>query len=104
MAEEEEDSDDGRTFRTGVTGFTKMTGVGSRKGLTVARSTMEGRSVRSTVKSAMTERLMATVGGGPRIDTIGEVKGDVLDMLDPSVNKSVRFLHNEDGDDDSDFI
>ena len=77
MEEEEEDWDDGRTFRTGVTGFTKMTGVGSRKGLTVARSIMEGRSVTSTVKLAMTGRSMATVGGGPMIDTIGELKGDV---------------------------
>ena len=104
MAEEEDDSDDGRTFWRGVTGLTKMTGAGSHKELTVVRSKMEGGSIRSTVKLAMTGRLMVTVGGGPRIDSIDEVKGYVLDMLDRSVNKSVRILHDEDGDDDSGFI
>lgn len=98
MDDDEEDSDDGKTFRTGMTGFTKMTGVGSRKGMTVARSTMEGRTVKSTNKSTMTGRSTTTMGGGPRIDTGGESKGDVLDMLDPSVNKSVRFANDEDDD------
>jgi len=100
MGEEEEDSDDGKTFRTGMTGFTKMTGVGSRKGMTVARSTMEGRSAKSTTKSTITGWSTAATGGGPRIDTDGESKGDVLDMLDPSVNKSVRFANEEEDSDE----
>merc|ERR1719162_2632226 len=78
-----------------------MTGVGSRKGISVARTTLDGRSVKSTNKSMMTGRSMTTTGGGPRIDTGGESKGDVLDMLDPSVNKSVRFANeDEEGSDE----
>jgi len=103
MGEEEMDSDDGKTFKTGMTGFTKMTGVGSRKALTVGRTTLDGRSIKSTNKSMISSRSSATFGGGPRIDTSAELKGDVLDMLDPSANKSVRFMDNDDNDEDSDF-
>lgn len=105
MADEEMDSDDGKTFQTGMTGFTKMTGVGSRKALTVGRTkTIDGRTIRSGVtttnKSMMSTRSAATAGGGPRIDTSTELRGEVLDMLDPAVNKSVRFMDVDDDNDD----
>lgn len=105
MEEDEEDSDDGKTFRTGATGFTKMTGIGSRKALTVARTAVDGRSIGGTNKSMKSGRTAASMGGsggGVRIDTGGELRGEVLDMLDPSANKSVKFIDEDEGE-DSDF-
>lgn len=83
MESDEDDSDDGRTFMTGVTGFTKMTSMTgksksmkSKSVVSGARSTMTGKSAKST--------------NGPRIKA--ELQGEILDMLDASnMAKSVRF-------------
>ena len=100
MDSDEEDSDGGRTFMTGVTGFTKMTGNLSRKKLlsiasqkSVAKS---AKSMNQSMKSSKTNASML-----PRIDTGGEKSGEILDMLDPKANKSVRFMDNQ--DDENEF-
>ena len=100
MESDEDDSDDGRTFMTGVTGFTKMTAMTgksmrsakSKSAVSRARSTMTGKSVKST--------------SGPRIKA--ELQDEILDMLDSSkMAKSVRFADarmndNDFSDDDDD--
>jgi len=109
MDSDEDDSDDGRTLMTGITGFTKLTS-GSRKSLkslksasasAMSLSKADAKSVRSMAKSMASGKSMAsTRSTGPRIDTSGERSGDILDMLDPKVNKNVRFAEE---DDESDF-
>eukprot|EP00577_Skeletonema_sp_RCC1716_P003867 CAMPEP_0113415892 /NCGR_PEP_ID=MMETSP0013_2-20120614/24822_1 /TAXON_ID=2843 ORGANISM="Skeletonema costatum, Strain 1716" /NCGR_SAMPLE_ID=MMETSP0013_2 /ASSEMBLY_ACC=CAM_ASM_000158 /LENGTH=1488 /DNA_ID=CAMNT_0000302905 /DNA_START=42 /DNA_END=4508 /DNA_ORIENTATION=- /assembly_acc=CAM_ASM_000158 len=99
MESDEDDSDDGRTFMTGVTGFTKMTSMTgksmksakSKSVVSGARSTMTGKSAKST--------------SGPRIKA--ELQGEILDMLDSSkMAKSVRFadanMNDNDFSDDDD--
>lgn len=91
MESDEDDSDDGRTFMTGVTGFTKMTSMTGKKSMksksavSGARSTMTGKSAKST--------------SGPRIKA--ELQGEILDMLDASkMAKSVRFADANMNDND----
>jgi len=101
MESDEEDSDDGRTLMTGATGFTRMTAM-TGKSLRSAALSRADMSVRSMAKSAATAK--STSSAAPRIKT--ERGGEVLDMLDPSVAKSVHFANdvtrNEFSDDDDD--
>ena len=101
MESDEEDSDDGRTLMTGATGFTRMTAM-TGKSLRSAAISRADMSVRSMAKSAATAK--STSSAAPRIKT--ERGGEVLDMLDPSMAKSVHFANdvtrNEFSDDDDD--
>jgi hypothetical protein len=97
MDSDEDDSDNGRTLMTGVTGFTKLT-VGSRKTTkTIASAKSMAKSVNTTSKSMASVK--STMSSGPRIDTSGEKDGDILDMLDPKVTRNVK-LNNDDDDDE----
>ena len=94
MESDEEDSDDGRTLMTGATGFTRMTG---RTGKSIRSAAVEesiaGRELAST---AMTGRTRKT-GNAPRLRS--ESNGEVMDMLDPKMAKSVRFAEDDYSDD-----
>jgi len=111
MESDEDDSDDGRTLMTGMTKFTQMT---ARSGKSI-RSAATERSERTGMKSvagrsmvsSKTAATMATASG-PRIKA--EKGGEILDMLDPSMAKSVHFADeggdsefSDDGDDAMEF-
>jgi ribosomal RNA-processing protein 12 len=98
MESDEEDSDDGRTFMTGVTGFTKLT-VGTRK--STKSMVIDGKSVKSSSKSMVSSKIASTMG--PRLDTSGEKSGDILDMLDSNVNKKVHFAQDHDDEFSDDY-
>lgn len=98
MESDEEDSDDGRTLMTGATGFTQMTG---RNGKSI-RSAAVAKSVaaRSLAESsAMSSRTHKTANA-PRLRV--EANGEVMDMLDPKMEKSVRFAEEDEFSYDSD--
>lgn len=100
MDSDEDDSDNGRTLMTGVTGFTKLT-TGSRKtAKTLASAKSMAKSVHTTSKSMASAK--TTMSSGPRIDTSGEKDGEILDMLDPKVTRNVKFNNDDDDDDFSD--
>lgn len=101
MDSDEEDSDAGRTFMTGVTGFTKLTGTMSRKKMlsSIASQKSVAKSARSMNQSMRSSKTATSMF--PRIDTGGEKSGEILDMLDPKANKSVRFMDTQ--DDESEF-
>lgn len=97
MESDEEDSDDGRTLMTGATGFTKMTG---RTGKTIRTAAVERSDKRSVAASTIaTSRTRGNDVPTPRLK---KDDGDVLDMLDPSMAKSVRFAEEMNDDSDSD--
>lgn len=90
---DEDDSDDGRTFTSGATGFSRMTGRGG------------GESVRSATKSLVGSRAQTAVSGKSRVPAPllrAETDGEVLDMLSSAVAKSVRFAADDVDADDSD--
>jgi len=104
MDSDEDDSDDGRTLMTGVTGFTKMT---AKSGKTLRTAAME----KTIAKSRATKSVMSTTtsgtklggsgdGGGPRIQK--ERNGEIFDLLDPRMSKHVHFQETQ-GDNDNDF-
>jgi len=100
MESDEEDSDDGRTFMTGVTGFTRMTAMTGKS----LRSAAAAKSVKSMARSAATAKSAAS--SVPRIKA--EKAGEIMDMLDPSMAKSVHFAddvgNGEFSDDDDDDV
>jgi hypothetical protein len=97
MESDEEDSDDGKTLMTGATGFTMMTG---RTGKTVRTAAIERSEKRSVAASTVaTNRTQGKNAPGPRLK---KDDGDVLDMLDPSMAKSVRFAEEIDDYDSDD--
>jgi len=100
MESDEEDSDDGRTFMTGATGFTRMTATTGKSQRTAAIE--RAKSIKSSAKSMMSARSSATYG--PRIRA--EKAGEIMDMLDPAMAKSVHFADDvgtgEFSDDDDD--
>ena len=93
---DEEDSDDGRTFMTGATGFSRLTGGKNAAGKSVSskrsRPTASGSVASGKSKSAM----------GPKVRLPDETDGDVLDMLGSKMSKRVHFMDNDDDDSDSD--
>jgi ribosomal RNA-processing protein 12 len=100
MESDEEDSDDGRTLMTGATGLTKFTEMTGRTGKsmhTIALEKLQKESNRS--KSGSTVASGRSKIDGPRLKS--DKDGEVLDMLDPSMSKSVRFAIEE-GDEDGD--
>jgi ribosomal RNA-processing protein 12 len=105
MDSDEDDSDGGRTLMTGMTGFTKMTG-GSRKSMRSAVSQAKSLATSKYIRAKSMMSSKSTAGSGPRIDMSGETNGEVLDMLDASASKNVRFSQDDadsdysDGDDD----
>jgi len=96
MDSDEDDSDGGRTLMTGVTGFTRMMATSGKSVLTVAKT----KSVRSMAQSVTSAKNAAI--SRPRIDLRAETDGEVIDMLDPSLAKSVRFLDEHQDDEFSD--
>ena len=96
MESDEDDSDDGRTLMTGATGFTKMTG---RTGKTVRTAAIERSEKRSMAASSVATSRTGGKQPGPRLK---KDDGEVLDMLDPSMTKSVRFAEEMDDNSDSD--
>ena len=100
MESDEEDSDDGRTFMTGATGFTRMTAMTGKSQRTAAIE--RAKSIKSSAKSMMSAKSTAT--SGPRIRA--EKAGEIMDMLDPTMAKSVHFADDvatgEFSDDDDD--
>jgi ribosomal RNA-processing protein 12 len=98
MESDEEDSGDGRTLMTGATGFTQMTG---RTGKSI-RSAAVAKSVAArslAASSAMSSRSHKTANA-PRLRV--EANGEVMDMLDPKMAKSVRIAEEDEFSDDSD--
>ena len=100
MESDEEDSDDGRTFMTGATGFTRMTAMTGKNQRSAAIE--RAKSIKSSAKSMMSAKSTAT--SGPRIRA--EKSGEIMDMLDPTMAKSVHFADDvatgEFSDDDDD--
>ena len=96
MESDEDDSDDGRTLMTGATGFTKMTG---RTGKSVRTAAIERSEKRSLAASSVATTRTGGKQPGPRLK---KDDGEVLDMLDPSMTKSVRFAEEMDDSSDSD--
>lgn len=94
MESDEDDSDDGRTLMTGATGFTRMTG---RTGKSLRNTAIERSVAASTAISNKTRQTRGTI---PRLRA--ETNGEVMDMLDPKVAKSVHFAEEDFSDDDSD--
>merc|ERR1712029_355704 len=107
MESDEDDSDDGRTLMTRVTGFTKMA---KTSGKTTKRLAMDGsvknKNIVSGARSAIASNRM-NPRSGPHIKM--ELEGEILDMLDASkIARSVRFSdvhkNNRDLSDDDDDI
>lgn len=101
MESDEEDSDDGRTFMTGMTGFTKMTGRTGKSVRSAAMDKSDRRSIAaSTMASIRSQKTNET--RAPRLRA--EADGEVLDMLDAKMTKSVQFADDvvNDSDDDDD--
>ena len=101
MDSDEDDSDDGRTLMTGVTGFTRLTG---RTGKSIRTEAME-RSERKSLKSrasAVTDMSRRSMSGA-QVRLRSDADGEVVDMLDPSMAKSVRFADEGDNDYDDDY-
>ena len=99
MESDEEDSDDGRTLMTGATGFTRMTARTGRSARSAAMERSEKHSIAAS--TAMSGRRRRSEGA-PRLRA--EANGEVMDMLDPTIAKSVHFAENVDEDSDSDGV
>jgi ribosomal RNA-processing protein 12 len=98
MESDEDDSDDGRTLMTGATAFTKLT---ARSGKSIRSAAAERGEKRSLAGSTVaTSRSHGKDAGGPRL--VNEKDGEVMDMLDPRMSKSVRFAEEVDEDSDPD--
>jgi ribosomal RNA-processing protein 12 len=96
MESDEEDSDDGRTFMTGATGFTRMTATAGKSVRSAAIDKSQRRSIAASIMASSRSRKSE---GGPRLRAEGE--GEVMDMLSPKMAKSVHF--SDDDSDDSDM-
>jgi ribosomal RNA-processing protein 12 len=96
---DEEDSDDGRTLATGATGFTKMTG----RSVKSSQTSKGEKSLSSKTKKSMASGSVASSGRKqlPAIQLPDETDGEVIDMLGASMAKKVKFMEQEDLDDDS---
>lgn len=95
---DEEDSDDGRTFMTGVTGFSRLTGGKERSSAVKSVSSKRSRPTASgSVASGKSKAAM-----GPKVRLPDETDGDVLDMLGAKMTKRVHFMDKNDDDIDSD--
>lgn len=100
MESDEEDSDDGRTMMTGATKFTEMTGRTGKSIRTAAIERHEQKTLRSKAASTLATTRTKGEGGGPRLTN--DRDGNVLDMLDPGMGKSVRLAAGDDGESDGD--
>lgn len=101
MESDEEDSDDGRTLMTGATGLTKFTEMTGRTGKSMHTIALEKLQKNSSTrsKSGSTAVSGRSKIDGPRLKS--DKDGEVLDMLDPAMSKSVHFAIDE-GDEDGD--
>ena len=101
MESDEEDSDDGRTLMTGATGLTKFTEMTGRTGKSMHTIALEKlqKSSSARSKSGSTVASGRSKVDGPRLKS--DKDGEVLDMLDPAMSKSVHFAIDE-GDEDGD--
>ena len=92
---DEEDSDDGRTFMSGATGFSRLTGKSG-----VERS-IAGKSARSKATRAKTLASVASkksTSGAIRLPD--QMDGDVVDMLGSKMSRRVHFQDNDSNNDD----
>ncbi len=98
---DEDDSDDGRTFTSGATGFSRMTGRGGEQSVRSATKSMAGSRTKgaSTVASGKSTKSQI-----PAPLLRADSDGEVLDMLSSAVSKNVRFAvdHDEEYDSDAD--
>lgn len=92
---DEEDSDDGRTLMTGVTGFTKLTGRSTKHG---------GKSTTSKAGRSFANNSVLTSKSNRRPEPVlpDETDGEIIDMLGSNIAKRVRFTASEVDDNDSD--
>jgi len=97
MDSDEEDSDDGKTLMTGATGLTKFTEMTGRTGK--SKHTIALERIEKSVRSRGSVATGRSKADGPRLKV--DKDGEVLDMLDPSMSRSVRFAIDE-GDEDGD--
>ena len=97
MDSDEEDSDDGKTLMTGATGLTKFTEMTGRTGK--SKHTIALERIEKSVRSRGSVATGRSKADGPRLKV--DKDGEVLDMLDPSLSRSVRFAIDE-GDEDGD--
>jgi len=95
---DEEDSDDGRTFMTGVTGFTRRTG---QEKSSAGKSVASKRS-RMTASGSVVSGKSKAASASSKIRLPDETDGEVLDMLGSKMAKRVHFADKDDDDIDSD--
>jgi len=89
---DEDDSDDGRTLVSGMTG---MTGLTKRSGMTKASASVRSFATKNSAKSSSNAQ-----GGGGK-NTKVQIKSDALDLLDEAtMASSVRYTRRG-GDDDN---
>ena len=96
---DEEDSDDGRTFMTGATGFSRLTGREKASG---GKSIASRRSRLTAGGSVLTSK--SKMQSVPKIRLPDETDGEVVDMLGPKMAKRVQFMndtHESDSDDEA---
>lgn len=99
MESDEEDSDDGKTLMTGATKFTELTGRTGRSIRQAAIEKSERQALQSKKTSASTVATNRSAAESARLKN--EKDGNVHDLLDPVVSKSVRFAADDDSQDDS---
>ena len=97
IGSDEEDSDDGRTLMTGLTGFSRMTSRTGRKSLAASsKTTAKSRATRTiTSSSAVTRK--SKFDSTVRIRN--DASGDVFDVADLTT-KRVHFAGGDSDDDD----
>jgi ribosomal RNA-processing protein 12 len=95
---DEEDSDDGRTWMSGATGFTKLTARNGGKLRSVARSS-DSKMSKATMASRATSTSASKLESSTRLPD--ETDGDVVDMLDSKFAKRVKF-NDQSANSDSD--
>jgi ribosomal RNA-processing protein 12 len=102
---DEEDSDDGRTFTTGATGFSKLTSRSTKSITTKSVGNKTTASSMATRKSLATSASSSTKRSPSGVQLPDEIDGDVVDLLGAKMAKRVHFSndtqdeHSNDDDD-----
>jgi ribosomal RNA-processing protein 12 len=95
---DEDDSDDGRTYMTGMTGKSRLT----TKGKDADNKSVASTRTKQTTGAGTVASARSKLGEQTKVRIPDERDGNIVDMLDSSMTKRVQFADEDDGDSDSD--
>jgi ribosomal RNA-processing protein 12 len=102
---DEDDSDDGRTFTTGATGFSKLTSRSIKSTTTMSVGNKTTASSKASKKTLATSASSSSKRLPSAVQLPDETDGEVVDMLGEKMAKRVRFSNDtrddHSNDDDS---